>query len=305
MGYDITQFVDSNRISRNLICSICTDVLNDPIQIDKCEHVYCRLCIETWFGVRKTCPQDQTNITPSNLRPAPRYLRNMIQELEIMCKNAVKGCEVITTVEGLNAHLKVCDFDLFDCEKCGGNFKTAEKFNHDCIRYLLSEVAKHKSEKETIENDLKSKLEKMKLKKKKAEEKITELTEKVSYLTSFYDNSSSEDPVPSSSTTPIYDDNFPALSNPVLTKSWAAAVSCSKSSQPTWIQSQNVTQVFSMPAERRNRDILDVGRISGDIMQQTATHIEINANLDASLTFLITGDEQAVMRAKHLISEMI
>jgi hypothetical protein len=47
MGYDITRFKNSD-INEEFICSICHDVLKDPLVIDPCDHIFCSECIKTW-----------------------------------------------------------------------------------------------------------------------------------------------------------------------------------------------------------------------------------------------------------------
>ncbi len=48
MGYDILRFKSAD-INREFICSICLDVLEEPLVIDPCDHIFCSDCIKPWI----------------------------------------------------------------------------------------------------------------------------------------------------------------------------------------------------------------------------------------------------------------
>ena len=51
MGIDTGLCV--GEVIEDLICSICSDVLEDAKEIKKCEHVYCSICVLEWLEVGK------------------------------------------------------------------------------------------------------------------------------------------------------------------------------------------------------------------------------------------------------------
>lgn len=69
MGFDVTRFVGET--SEELICSICSEILEDPLTTE-CEHLFCRRCIADWLRDNRTCPIDRLYIHQRNLRQAPR-----------------------------------------------------------------------------------------------------------------------------------------------------------------------------------------------------------------------------------------
>lgn len=145
MGYDISQFVDSDRISSSLICTICTDVLRDPVMIDECEHVYCQECLETWLESSETCPADRKPVD-GNFRPAPRMFRNMIDELAVRCPYADKGCSEAYALGQAYSHAKNCFFGVETCSgNCGARLMPEEIEKHDCVAYLLAQVEHFKN----------------------------------------------------------------------------------------------------------------------------------------------------------------
>lgn len=70
MGYDIERFV--GYVNEGLLCSICRDVLEDPLQAP-CEHAFCTACIHGWLVHHSNCPEDRQVIDVSLLRPLYRY----------------------------------------------------------------------------------------------------------------------------------------------------------------------------------------------------------------------------------------
>lgn len=112
--------------------------------------------------------------------------------------------------------------------------------------------------------------------------------------------------------TPTYDDIFPALPESEAKEPDSAGSSSPglQWSQRMKMRSSNITQVFRVPPEERrypdsNRNFgenADQGKICADIMQKTGAHIEMSVSRDGTLTFLITGKEEAVLHAKRQIS---
>ncbi|XP_037085913.1 vigilin-like [Pollicipes pollicipes] len=103
-----------------------------------------------------------------------------------------------------------------------------------------------------------------------------------------------------------YNDLFPALPDsgpeaggqmPGQTNPWA---------QRMRVGTSSVTQVFHVPSEERKTDRFGEDssmRACGEIMQKTGTNIEASTGRDHSLTFIISGKQEQVLRAKRLILE--
>lgn len=82
MGYEIARSV--NEIDDEFLCSICTMVLENPLQ-SPCEHIFCSECIKDWLKVEARCPVDRFVLAPGDLKPTPRYFRNMLDKVEVKC----------------------------------------------------------------------------------------------------------------------------------------------------------------------------------------------------------------------------
>ena len=60
MGIATENVIDATNVE-HFLCSICTQLLEDVVIIRKCEHMFCRSCINQWIDQRKdqgirTCP---------------------------------------------------------------------------------------------------------------------------------------------------------------------------------------------------------------------------------------------------------
>jgi len=116
-----------------------------------------------------------------------------------------------------------------------------------------------------------------------------------------------EAPAPPAAEAPTYDDQFPTLGG-------GPGAPRAASVQPfgTWankprVQSSTITQVFHIPSEERkamNMEGFGGGEANKKLQTIEATSackIEMSSSKDRSLTFLITGKQADVLRAKRMI----
>lgn len=103
-----------------------------------------------------------------------------------------------------------------------------------------------------------------------------------------------------------YDDAFPALPESVTSAS-PTVNQLGQWNNKMRIGSSVVTQVFRVPFEERKFDHSDKFgegesvRTCSMIMKETEAHIEISSSKDMSLTFLVTGKQNAVLDARRKI----
>lgn len=92
-----------------------------------------------------TCPVDRQPVTTTQLKAAPRILRNLLSRLNIECDNASLGCDVIIKLDQLGSHLNECDFNPkkpVECTDCGLIIPKDELKDHNCVRDLRQVVLK-------------------------------------------------------------------------------------------------------------------------------------------------------------------
>ena len=139
MGIERERFI--GKVDSELMCSICVQVLQDPIQIRKCEHYFCKNCIDEWWKHKHACPVCRNRIpSVQDLIAPPRIVRNMLSRLELTCDYRMFGCTEIVRLDGLKSHLEQCEYNpkrLVVCEKgCGQAVPQDEISQHNCIEKL-------------------------------------------------------------------------------------------------------------------------------------------------------------------------
>lgn len=105
MGYDVNRFQED---VEDFLCPVCFDVLNDPIELKKCEHIFCRHCIVKWFHEHPTCPVDREQIKESHLRQTSRFFRQQYSRLKIRCQYVGKGCAELVPIVNITEHESIC-----------------------------------------------------------------------------------------------------------------------------------------------------------------------------------------------------
>jgi hypothetical protein len=111
MGIEVEQFVHPERISSQLFCSICTNVLENPV-ITPSEHLFCEAELLDWFVMKgdQICPVTNMKLDPSKITKPGRIITNMLNELERYCTNKCEGCPWTGENCQLQIHLKTCHF---------------------------------------------------------------------------------------------------------------------------------------------------------------------------------------------------
>ena len=109
---------DHDVVVRNvptLVCCICTEVVNDPVALDVCDHYFCHDCMGTWIAQHSTCPtcRSESKAPPERLRlKNPGQYRNLFGSLKVLCSNT--RCAWIGDYPDLGAHLdkNACDIEV-------------------------------------------------------------------------------------------------------------------------------------------------------------------------------------------------
>ena len=119
MGYDVNRF--ESKVSDEFMCTICHDVLQDPLVTPTCEHVFCGKCITDWLqngptnSLGPSCPNDRTPATIDCLRPPLRSFRNLLNGLNIRC--TFIGCSLYVKLNNLSEHESICMHNPINMEK--------------------------------------------------------------------------------------------------------------------------------------------------------------------------------------------
>lgn len=142
MGYDLCRF--QGEVDEELICPVCSGVLEEPLQAPECEHAFCQDCIGQWLSRQATCPVDRQPITSAQLKPVPRILRNLLSRLQLSCDNAQFGCTAVVKLDCLAAHREACEHNPrrpVPCDQgCGLVIPKDQLKDHNCVKELRGQV---------------------------------------------------------------------------------------------------------------------------------------------------------------------
>lgn len=145
MGFSKELFL--NHVDDEFTCSICLNVLEDPVQ-DNEEHTFCRGCITEWLSMpNRTCPISRNYLHGDHLKRPFRVFLNLLSKLEMKCPNESKGCNDVFILENYFVHLKVCKHDAsryFNCGTCGLSvpIKLLDK-EHNCLESMRTELTEN------------------------------------------------------------------------------------------------------------------------------------------------------------------
>jgi len=156
MGFEVGRF--KGEVDEELLCPICSGVLEDPVQAPQCEHAFCSSCINEWLSRQQTCPIDRQPIMPVHLKAVPRILRNLLARLYISCDNASYGCLVVIKLDMLTSHLEECEHNPKKpviCEQgCGQIIPKDELKDHNCVHELRTLIQSHQHKMSEFQQEL-------------------------------------------------------------------------------------------------------------------------------------------------------
>ena len=170
-GYDDSRF--EKAVDDHLHCSVCFNVLKDPVMCRNNEHLFCRDCITEHLNTNShTCPECNEDLTVETLRRA-RVISNIISALKIKCDYSQRGCQESIRLEQLDSHVENCGFAPVKCsnEECEVIVNKQEIIHHESAVCEHRKVKCHNCGK--IEQDVAE----MKQKMERMDEKIDRIKE--------------------------------------------------------------------------------------------------------------------------------
>ena len=100
VGYDtdsIAIFEIDKAFTDYLLCQICFKMSRDAKECDYCNKLYCKLCIENWLIMNKTCPMCHLDI---KIRGASRVVKEIIYSFRIQCSH----CSAVVRLSDIEKH---------------------------------------------------------------------------------------------------------------------------------------------------------------------------------------------------------
>ena len=176
-GYDDGRF--EKAVDDHFHCSVCYNVLKDPVMCRNNEHLFCRECITEHLNTNShTCPECNENLTVETLRRA-RVISNILSGLEIKCDYAHRGCQESIRLEELDSHVENCGFAPVKCsnEECEMIVNKREIIHHESTVCEYRKVKCHNCGK--IEQDVEEIKDKLKSMDEKIEERLGGIDKKL------------------------------------------------------------------------------------------------------------------------------
>lgn len=128
----------------NLVCLICHSPFDKPVQLF-CGHFFCRDCLDhawrTQHEGRKTCPTCRSKVDPDkDLRPVPKIIETMLDELVVKCPNSKSGCDWVEQRVNVHDHVMLyCEYTLVECAQHDCRLHISQKeFHKGCLHYTVS-----------------------------------------------------------------------------------------------------------------------------------------------------------------------
>ncbi len=117
-------FVDE--VDESLLCPACSQVLDEPV-VSECGHTFCTSCMQKLLTKKQAaCPTCKEVFTNDQLSPAGVDLVEQLSKLSLHCKNQTSGCQTVTNLHEMEAHLgTACDYRLVPCEHKGCDFNVS------------------------------------------------------------------------------------------------------------------------------------------------------------------------------------
>lgn len=113
--------------NESLVCTICAAPFVTPMELG-CEHIFCEDCIYEHLscGIQSasSCPKCRRQV--ESLKPVPRLLNQLLDELGVDCPNKSAGCSSPLKRYTVNDHVnKYCEYEELRCPKhnCSGNIQ--------------------------------------------------------------------------------------------------------------------------------------------------------------------------------------
>jgi ligand of Numb protein X 3/4 len=139
MGFEETRFVAP--VPADLKCALCRHVVDNPMETS-CGNVFCAGCVLPSVLRDGTCPMKNCcgkgTMNVYDLKRVAR-INNTVQNLELCCDFARRGCSEIVLVSDLPNHVKLCKYRVVLCRNKGCSktmeFRELEKHENELCEF--------------------------------------------------------------------------------------------------------------------------------------------------------------------------
>ncbi|XP_022808111.1 TNF receptor-associated factor 4-like [Stylophora pistillata] len=113
-GYD---FEFTSKVPDDLECPVCHFAMKDPVQIVRCGHRFCNLCLEGCFSRHSLeCPVDRQPFSPDKIFSDIACHRRI---LNLTAKCSYAGCPWKGELRAVESHQSECLLKVIECPNEG------------------------------------------------------------------------------------------------------------------------------------------------------------------------------------------
>ena len=143
-------------IAEEFRCSVCTDLLETARTIKRCEHNFCKVCIDQVIsnGGEIRCPECREPFSRDDVIEPYRIMRRFMSMLQLTCPNQ-KCTEIMGYDQFLN-HQEYCAHAIVTCIQCDQKYEKRMQNDHqeNCILFVKWELANARYEAVNLKNDI-------------------------------------------------------------------------------------------------------------------------------------------------------
>jgi len=139
MGISLANVRDKTQ-TKHLVCKYCYNLLENPVVIINCKHLFCRQCIDeysrkhcvTTGETKKTCPDCAGPFT--GLDTPDQVIQNILNDIPMRCE--YKDCTEQISLRNFGDHLKTCKYGAKSCRYCANTIPIADADNHQVNLFI-------------------------------------------------------------------------------------------------------------------------------------------------------------------------
>jgi len=116
-------------MSEELVCSICLDIVWEPISCKVCTSPFGSKCLNNWFKYNKKCPK-QCEYEPAEFS---LLLKRLVNKIQFYCLYKTDGCQEVINYDNFYKHINSCPYAEYRCKSPNCNAKGTKKEMEDHV----------------------------------------------------------------------------------------------------------------------------------------------------------------------------
>ena len=111
MGIDINQLAgEFDWEGFGCGCAICSEILYNAVTLDKCQHSFCRTCLDALISTGDyRCPECRNEFSTDDVSSPSRFMRNILSKIKLQCE--FTSCGLVVDYEQHEDHKLRCPYN--------------------------------------------------------------------------------------------------------------------------------------------------------------------------------------------------